>query len=398
MNFRQWNRRLAPIGSVLLAFVTASCGDDPTGTPPPPGALQFSTLSAGYFQTCGLATDGRAWCWGMNDFGTLGDGTRLTHTRPAAVASTRQFTMLDSGAGHTCALTAQGEAFCWGRNDEGQAGDGTFQDRLIPVPVATAVRFQSISAGHAHTCALSVGGDAYCWGDDIRGQLGDGPTVGTTKSALPVLVHAPAPFKSIMAGYYQSCALTSNGQAYCWGANDQGQNGDGTTTSRDEPALVQGNHTFSAIAPGDRFVCGISAGGVWCWGANRHGELGSATLASSAAPLLIAGTSDAAVAFTANGASTVGSAEAYACAILQNGNVVCWGGSIGPLRVQDPATKTLGEGLAAATLALGPRHVCLLSRSHYAYCGGANGNGQLGDGTTTDRAQMVPAVSPFLLD
>ncbi|HEX6559145.1 MAG TPA: hypothetical protein VF021_06765, partial [Longimicrobiales bacterium] len=360
---------------VCTAIAAPACSGDVGGPPPPAGALQFNAVSAGYFQSCGLATDGRAYCWGMNDFGTLGDGTLVTRTRPAAVATTKRFTTLDTGAGHSCALTAQGEAFCWGRNDEGQVGDGTFQDRNTPVAVLTDLRFQSISAGHAHSCALTASGEAYCWGDDIRGQLGDGPGTGVTKSALPVRVQIATPLKSMIAGYYQSCALTTAGQAYCWGANESGQDGDGSTTNRDVPTLVQGNRAYTAIAPGDRFVCAISSGAVWCWGANRSGELGTAPGAAASAPVQLAGLSNVTAVFTASGASTVGSAEAYACALRTNSSAVCWGGSAGPLRSTDTAPRTLDDNLAAITLALGPRHVCLLSRAHYVYCGGANSSG-----------------------
>jgi len=377
-----------------MAAVTA-CTDDSTGPLPPAGSLQFSAISAGYFQSCGLTIDGRAFCWGMNDFGTLGDGTRISSSRPRPVATSERFTTIDSGAGHTCALTANGTAFCWGRNDEGQVGDGTFIDTTTPVPVATPLRFQSISAGHAHSCGLTAVGEAYCWGDDIRGQLGDGPNAnGATKSASLVLVNGPQ-WKMVVAGYYQTCGLAVTGEAYCWGANDFGQNGDGTTTNHDVPVAVQGTRSYDSIAPGDRFVCAVSTGSVYCWGANRFGELASDMLPSSPVPLQVPGISNATSVFTSMGASTVGAAQAYACAISQTAKALCWGGSTATLRSQNPAPVSIADALNITSLALGPRHLCAVTNLRYAYCGGTNANGQLGDGTTTDRAQLVPTVTPF---
>src|SRR5690606_36243287 len=111
--------------AALLWF--AACSDDePAGPTPPPSAIRYSIVDAGYYHTCALTPSGRAHCWGRNSFGTLGDGTTDDRTLPTPVDGGPALVSLDAGAGHNCALTAAGAAWCWGLNDEGQVGDGTF--------------------------------------------------------------------------------------------------------------------------------------------------------------------------------------------------------------------------------------------------------------------------------
>lgn len=377
---------------IVMALPAAACmGDEPAGPAPPSSALRFSTLSAGYYHTCGLAA-AAAWCWGRNTFGALGDGSTTDRPLPARVAGGHSFTSLDAGAGHSCALTGAGTAWCWGINDEGQLGDGTFVTRPTPVQVSGGHLFASVSAGHAHSCGLTDAGVAWCWGDDSQGQLGDGGEVQPGKSSVPVRVQSDEHFSSLQAGYYQTCALTTSGNARCWGMNAAGQNGDGTRTPGSAPIAVAGSGTFTSIAPGDRFVCATASGDVWCWGSNQYGQLGVSEPDTSFVPLRIDGLSASSIT-TSMGTSTIPGAEPYGCAIAGGGRVSCWGGAIGDVRERGPAAP-LDDRISAARVAAGPQHICLLSRDDVAYCGGANYAGQLGDGTQTDRAMLLPVHGP----
>jgi alpha-tubulin suppressor-like RCC1 family protein len=363
---------------IMLACAAAACADGSGPSEPVvPGALRFSDISAGYYHSCGLATSGRVYCWGNNGFGTLGDGTRTSRTKPTRIFGTASYTAVDAGAGHNCALSVDGVAECWGQNDEGQVGDGTFTARDRPVAVSGGRTFTQISAGHAHSCGLLANGAAYCWGDNSRGQLGGGLEA-LSKSSVPVRVQTTVVFAKVIAGYYQSCGLTASGEAYCWGLNSAGQNGDGTTLDSAVPVRARSGMTFTALAPGDRFVCGVSGGVSQCWGENKHDEVRNGEALASV--------------FAAAGESTVPGTDSYACGIRADGSALCWGGRIRGW----PATglRVLDANLRFTTIAAGAQHVCALTQAGYAHCIGANYDGQLGDDTHTDRATLTAVVSP----
>lgn len=390
-------RRLRPVralAAVIVLLCAACADDDPAGPTPPSSALRYSTIDGGYYHTCALTLTGGAHCWGRNAFGTLGDGTTDERSRPTRVNTSLSFSSLDAGAGHNCAVTAAGTAWCWGLNDEGQLGDGTFNYRTVPVAVSGGHTFTAVSAGHAHSCGLTADGTAWCWGDDSHGQLGDGGPTGPGKSPEPVPVQSAEPFASIYAGYYQSCGITTTAMAYCWGQNVAGQIGDGSRSERHAPAPVSGGLSFRSLAPGDRFVCGASSGDVWCWGANTYGQLGPEAPDTALVPVRLDGVgSTPSAIFASSGASTIPGTESYGCALFTNGRTDCWGGAVPGLR-QRGAPAPLDERIRAAGLAAGAQHICLLSRDGYAYCGGANFAGQLGDGTRTARAELVPVHGP----
>lgn len=381
--------------ALTLLALAAGCGDDDvTGPEPAPGAIDFSTITAGYFHTCGLTPPGRAYCWGDNLSGMLGNGTRTSSDRPVAVAGGHRFESIDSGGAHTCGVTESGQIFCWGFNDEGQVGTDFAQfvidePRLVPAPEP----WQAVSAGHDHSCALTEAGTAWCWGDNFTGQLGSGDTF--QKSFEPVRVASPVPFESVLAGYYQSCGLTGDGRMYCWGRNDAGQIGDGSTTHRFTPVPVAGDLTFRAAAAGDAFACGTTdEGKTFCWGSNQSGEIGDPHRPAAATPVEVEGTPEFTNLYAAGGAWTVGTARAYACGLTTAGEAWCWGGAIraNPWNGPTEGPVRVAAGIRFRDLALGSEHLCGVTTSGLALCVGGNYSGQLGDGTSEDRSSMVGVV------
>ena len=386
-----------PILPFLCLVVATACGSEElTGPEPPAGALQFRSVTAGYFHSCGLTTTGRAWCWGTNTFGMLGDGSLTSSTLPVPVAGGYRFESIESGAGHTCGVTASGQIYCWGLNDEGQAGLD-WADRAVEEPhrLPGSQFWVQVSAGHDHSCGLTSDGDVWCWGDNLTGQLGAEASI--ARSFQPVRVGSAVPFTRVLAGYYQSCALTSAGRAWCWGRNVEGQVGDGSSENRLTPVEVQGGHSFRALAGGDAFVCGLATdGSVWCWGSNRDGELGEPTSSNQSIPVRVRGLPTLSRLFAAGGAFTIPSARAYACGLTARGEAWCWGGAIrgglwegpteGPIRLE--------RDIPFRDLALGAEHVCGVTTDNWAFCGGANYAGQLGDGSTVDRSGMVGVRGP----
>jgi alpha-tubulin suppressor-like RCC1 family protein len=289
--------------------------------------LTFTQISAGSQHNCALTSGGHAYCWGYNADGRLGDSTTNLPLRPVPVLPVGGilFTSISAGGMHTCGLVSSGQSYCWGNNTYGQVGDSTSTNRISPVAVQhpAGVTFTAIAAGDKHTCALDgSSGQAYCWGYGGDGSVGNGSLLG---SKIPVAVQHPAgvTFTSIWTEYNHSCALTSGGQAYCWGNNAWGQLGDNSTTNRTTPVAVQHpvGVTFSELAPGSNFTCGNDGTQAYCWGNNQYGQLGRGNTTSSLTPVAV--TQPAGVTFSA-----VRAQAASACGLDGVGQAWCWGRNV----------------------------------------------------------------------
>ena len=155
------------------------------------GGTKFKNVSAGFGYTCGVAVSGAAYCWGRNDGpGNLGDGTTEGKLAPTAVIGGHLFNSISAGFGSTCGVATNGFAYCWGSNDKGKLGDATVTNRLSPVATAYGLRFQAIAASLTHSCGLTTAGNAYCWGGNFNGALGNG-VMTLSANPLPTPVRAP---------------------------------------------------------------------------------------------------------------------------------------------------------------------------------------------------------------
>src|SRR4051794_30885698 len=177
---------------LLAALTVVVACQEPTGPADSPAqavtatTLVWTQVTVGAQHSCALASNGRAYCWGHAESGQIGNGTTVISVpRPTRVSGTLQFVQISAGMEHTCAVTSDSKAYCWGSNGTGQLGDGTLTSRTTPVPVAGGRRFDRIRAGGFHTCALTPAGKAFCWGANSYGALGDGTT---TRRTSPVAV------------------------------------------------------------------------------------------------------------------------------------------------------------------------------------------------------------------
>jgi hypothetical protein len=340
--------------------------------------FKATSLSAGTSHTCALTDDGTAYCWGRNHYGQLGDGTFEIQNIPTRVDTEVRFRSLSAFGHHTCGLSTDGAPYCWGSNERGEMGDGTQESSSLPQPVDVPGTVVSVDAGYSHTCALTEVGDAYCWGDNFGGALGIG--VADTFRTAPTKVIEGHEWVSISAGYVQSCGLTTPGEAYCWGPNIYGENGDGTRHEhRLVPTPVLGNHQFREIVAGGGpchgETCGITTQGtVLCWGKNYQRNLDPSVGSFWLEPASLVGD-------PGFGGIEVG--PNMICGLTPENSLYCLGDPGYPIEglsatvgVQQP--EPLTPGLSIATAAPGQSHLCFLTTGGDAYCLGNNNYGQLG--------------------
>lgn len=238
----------------------------------------FTAVAAGSHLTCGVDGDGGAWCWGSSWYGEggFGQGDAVT---PLRVYPSLAFSTIDPGDYHSCGITTWGAAYCWGVAWDGALGNGRTSDYTGDAQlVSGGLHFESVRAGSFHTCGLTTDAALYCWGNDEYGQLGtDTPNVicqGGICRSTPTRT-AGGPYTSFSVGQVSSCAIATDGVAYCWGANGSGQLGTGNTDSADLPTPVTGSHHWRDISIGAQHACGITTEGLlYCWGSHRSGQLG----------------------------------------------------------------------------------------------------------------------------
>ena len=249
-------------------------------------------VTAGRGHTCALREGGTVACWGDNEWGQLGDGTTAERRTPVAVDGLTDAVGVAAGPAHMCALREGGSVACWGDNQWGQLGDGTTADHHTPVAVDGLTDAVGVSTGFRHTCARREGGTVVCWGDSTAGQLGDGSS--SFELPTPVAVRGLgwrtgrplADAVVVSAGGSHTCALREGGFVACWGDNDARQLADGTTLdSRHTPATVERLVDAVAVSAGGAHTCALRQGGaVVCWGLNDAGQLGDGSTATRRTP------------------------------------------------------------------------------------------------------------------
>jgi alpha-tubulin suppressor-like RCC1 family protein len=380
-------------------------------------------ISAGRLHTCaatiGFGAKGvriaRVKCWGFNGSGQLGDGS--TTDAPTAVVATAGTPAGDetddvravaAGGDHSCVVLGNGALECWGENADGQTGDntvgaivsGVYQDgiKVLPTMVRDPKSVHAISLGYTHSCRLVDGGSVECWGSNLRSQMATGTFAGglSEPRTSPDVSASSVPRLEVAAGGRHSCGLVEGGGVKCWGRNDEGQLGDGTTTSSGTPVSVERLADAVAVSVGRYHSCAVIADGtVQCWGDNSSRQVGDPDVVGSSVPSPFP-------VYNLTGIVAVTCGDFYTCALNVTGAVQCWGengagqlgnGTTDAVHGVDEVVKDDKRELAPVrSISAGGAHTCGVDAVGTVHCWGDNSNGELGDGTFTERDGAVSIV------
>jgi len=338
-------------GDSLEAMVEGDFTTEEAPPPPPPPPLPmltFNSLTAGGRHTCAVTADSAAYCWGANTSAQLGTGDTVASGTPRAVLGGLRFRFVDAGGVDTCGLAPT--SYCWGSGYDRPTATWDLNEFVGEFVGSEA----SLSTSLRNTCGVTRDGAAYCWG--WFESTGGGWFYTPGPIPIPFFAGSAPPFVSVSGGGGHMCALTAVGAGYCWGANSYGELGDGTRqrsvafvrdTLRVEVVPVLAPWAFTSLSAGDTHTCGVTLDEVaYCWGNNIFGQLGSAIV-------------------------YVSDCANYPCS---------------------PTPIAVTGGLSLVAISAGDRHTCAIAADGAAYCWGDNASGQLGDGTTTSKSAPVPVV------
>jgi alpha-tubulin suppressor-like RCC1 family protein len=384
-------------------------------------------VAGGLGHECMLARNGTVTCAGLNSRGQLGDGTTTNRQVPVHVSGLTGQTGVAAGAYHSCSIDATGNAQCWGENTYGQLGNANNNDSSTPQLVVWAgydtwPSFVQLSGGELHTCGLDALGFVWCWGRGSSGQLGNHDTV--DKNVMvnvwyinddPNANWFAKPALAIAAGGYHTCALLSDRTVVCWGYNNYGQLGDGTTTSRSTPVAVSGLSNVVAISASEMGSCAMTAGGgMYCWGEGTYGQLGNGTTTSAQStptPVLTWNpTTNTSSRLTDVRAISAGGVSYHNCAVTGSYGTICWGaawsGQLGSNTTTNqlwamPSFPNSGATTVASTggalpvaIEAGRSHSCARTSDGNYWCWGDNSYGELGNNSTNSSSVPVYNDTP----
>ena len=395
------------------------------------GGRNMITLGAGA-TSCAIDEQGAAWCWGSNSgnngtlTGSIGDGTNIDRPYPVRVDTSgalkgKKLTKIVVAGNHTCTIDTEGKAYCWGANSYGGVGNGTTTPVLSPFLVNTGTLagrtvIDIDVRGHT-TCAIDSTSAVHCWGQNDFGRLGNGTS--GVNSSVPVLVTSTGVLKGVTLKKITVGAavvvLSDTGRLYAWGRGDTGSLGNGTLASSSVPVAVNtgagsslNGKTIASIETAGFVVCALDTGGLGhCWGKAVAGNAGTGAAAGTtlSTPTLI----DTTGALKGKTLTYIGMNPGTTCATDTDGKAYCWGegpqGDLGngtitaaqltPVAVDDTGVLA-GHKLVEVSGSGGPPSMfCGLDDTGLAFCWGAVGYGGLGDGQPDGSAVPVRVQRPW---
>ena len=359
------------------------------------GTLSASSSGGGGGVGFSARTESEIWCWGAAANGQLGNGSTIAQSSPVRSGGPGLWMQLSArGATHTCARMNNNSLWCWGNGQSGQIGNNANNTSNVnPLAVdsssfpATAAPVQ-IATGQNHTCAILSNGTAWCWGLGTNGQLGYSSTTTNTPTQVSGSVTTWA---QISAGSAHTCALRVNGTAWCWGNGGNGKLGNGGTTNQTSPVQVTGGGVYVQISAGNFHTCGLrSDGTLWCWGMGSNGQLGNGGTSDQSSPAQVG---------TGTSWTQVSAGESHTCATRTDGTLWCWGsGSTGRLgnglTSQQNSPVQVGTAVTNwAQVSAGSAHTCATRTDGTLWCWGNGTNGELGNGGTNNYTAPVQVGS-----
>ena len=385
-----------------------------------PADMIVNQITTGNAHACAVASNSKAYCWGVNSYGEVGNGTKTQASSPVAVSlgampAGSTVSQIDAGTEQTCAIASNNKGYCWGAGDSGRLGTGGNADATTPAAVAqgampAGATLIQIQSGWGTGCAIASNNMAYCWGNNSDGRLGNGSTA-TSFSPVAVAMGAMptgTTVRHIDAANVHTCVIASNDNTYCWGQNGLGQLGTGDLsnpyTSYTPRLATRGStpagESFDTFVARGSSTCGLTTSGkLLCWGYGGVGMLGAGNTNNAIAPTNVSSVYDKTRWPVMKGLVTGGG---HTCALASNNQAYCWGvnssgqlGDSSTIQKTTPTAISQGAIPAGATLrqiSAGSNHTCALASNNQAYCWGSGGNGLLGNGTTTNQTTPV-AVS-----
>ena len=375
----------------------------------------MTSVKTGGAGSCALSNSGNIYCWGLGTQGQLGNNSTGNSTPPVEVSGIAGSgvlsanTSISEGLYGVCSTSSSGNVFCWGQNTYGELGNNTTTSTSTPLEVFNP-SVSAISAGTGAACAVSGSGNVYCWGNNSNGQLGNNST---TESHIPVEVVGVggvgflSKIASVSTNETTSCALSTSGNAYCWGSNVNGQLGNNSTTESHTPVEVVGVggsgflSGILSLGTSSEATCALVSDNVYCWGSNGFGGLGNGTNTASLTPIVVQGVGGSGTLFPISAIAVGGYTN---CAASISGHVYCWGGGVGgtlgnganansttPVEVVGVGGSGFLSGILSVSLN-SPNTACAFSSSGNIYCWGVNSYGSMGNGTTVNSNSPVEVV------
>lgn len=342
------------------------------------------SVVAGAAYSAALATDGAIYAWGDYKAANMGYKQDQVFAHPNRLLS--DGVEVAAGAYHTLARKADGSVWGWGYNNSGQLGIASFLQPRITAPQAIAglPAVTALAAGSLHSLALAADGTVWSWGANSDGQLGNGDSSGL-KLAAPAALAGLRNVVAISGGGGHSLALDADGMLWAWGNDFYGQLGDGATQPVYRPALVAGLPRLRAVAAGGFHTLALAEdGSVWSWGQNLFGQLGRNS-ASGGKPAAIAGLPKI---------RAIAAGNHHSLALAEDGGVWAWGEALAAgLAANGAAPSKLNLPKPMTIIAAGLAHSLAMDGDGLVWAWGGNSDGQLGDATFAARTASVLVVN-----